>query len=73
MQVSLPHNKIRKQGKYIMTNKGINNRELAWAVLSKAKGSQLSQVIKVTNHIDADETVAAQPDTLYKSGPFYIS
>ena len=73
MQVSLPHNKIRKQGKYIMTNKGITNRELAWAVLSKAKGSQLSQVIKVTNHIDADETVAAQPDTLYKSGPFYIS
>ena len=73
MQVSLPHNKIRKQGKYIMTNRGINNRELAWAVLSKAKGSQLSQVIKVTNHIDADETVAAQPDTLYKSGPFYIS
>ena len=73
MQVSLPHNKIRKQGKYIMTNIRGNNKELAWAVLSKAKGSQLSQVIKVTNHIDADETVAAQPDTLYKSGPFYIS
>ena len=47
-------------------------KQLAWAVLSKAKGSQLSQVIKVTNHIEADETVAAQPDTLYKSGPFYI-
>ena len=73
MQVSLPHNKIRKQGKYIMTNIRRNNKELAWAVLSKAKGSQLSQVIKVKNHIDADETVAAQPDTLYKSGPFYIS
>ena len=43
-------------------------KQLAWAVLSKAKGSQLSQVIKVTNHIEADETVAAQPDTLYKSG-----
>ena len=39
-------------------------KQLAWAVLSKAKGSQLSQVIKVTNHIEADETVAAQPDTL---------
>ena len=73
MQVSLPHNKIRKQGKYIMTDIRRNNKELSWAVLSKAKGSQLSQVIKVTNHIDADETVAAQPDTLYKSGPFYIS
>ena len=72
MQVSLLHNKLRKQGKYIMTNIRRNNKELAWAVLSKAKGSQLSQVIKVTNHIEADETVAAQPDTLYKSGPFYI-
>ena len=50
----------------------IQGKQLAWAVLSKAKGSQLSQVIKVTNHIEADETVAAQPDTLYKSGPFYI-
>jgi len=47
-------------------------RQLAWAVLSKAKGSQLSQVVKVTDHIEADETVAAQPDVLYKSGPFYI-
>ena len=47
-------------------------KQLASAVRSKAKGSQQSQVIKVTNHIDADETVAAQPDTLYKSGPFYI-
>ena len=46
-------------------------KQLAWAVLSKAKGSQLSQVIKVTNHIEADETVAAQPDTLYKSGILY--
>ncbi len=73
MQVSLPHNKISKQGKYIMTDIRRNNKELSWAVLSKAKGSQRSQVIKVTNHIDADETVAAQPDTLYKSGPFYKS
>ena len=56
-----------------MTDIRRNNKELSWAVLSKAKGSQRSQVIKVTNHIDADETVAAQPDTLYKSGPFYIS
>jgi hypothetical protein len=47
-------------------------KQLAWAVLSKAKGSQLSQVIKITNHTEADKTVAAQPDTLYKSGPFYI-
>ena len=72
MQVSLLHNKLRKQGKYIMNDDIRQGKQLAWAVLSKAKGSQQSQVIKVTNHIEADETVAAQPDTLYKSGPFYI-
>ena len=55
-----------------MNDDRIQGKQLAWAVLSKANGSQLSQVIKVTNHIEADETVAAQPDTLYKSGPFYI-
>tara|TARA_R100000988_G_scaffold95873_1_gene62354 strand:- start:97 stop:348 length:252 start_codon:yes stop_codon:yes gene_type:complete len=73
MQVSLPHNKIRKQGKYIMTNIRKDNKELAWAVLSKSSGNQLSQVIKVTDYMDADETVALQPDKFYKSGPFYIS
>ena len=55
-----------------MNNSRRDNKELAWAVLSKANGSQLSQVIKITDYMDADETVAAQPDTLYKSGPFYI-
>ena len=55
-----------------MNDDRIHGKQLSWPVLSKAIGSQLSQVIKVTNHIEADETVAAQPDTLYKSGPFYI-
>ena len=55
-----------------MNDDRIQGKQLAWAVLSKGKGSQRSQVIKVTNHIEADKTVAAQPDTLYKSGPFYI-
>ena len=47
-------------------------KQLAWAVLSKATGSQLSQVIKVTGYKDADRTVAEAPDKFYKSGPFYI-
>ena len=51
----------------------INKKELAWAVLSKANGNQLSQVIKVTGYQDADRTVAEAPDKFYKSGPFYIS
>ena len=48
------------------------NNKLAWAILSRAKGSQLSQVIKITDYQEADKTVALQPDLFYKSGPFYI-
>ena len=48
------------------------NNKLAWAILSKANGSPLSQVIKVTGYQEADKTVALQPDLFYKSGPFYI-
>ena len=47
--------------------------KLAWAILSKATGNQLSQVIKVTDYQEADKTVELQPDLFYKSGPFYIS
>ena len=53
--------------------KQTNNNKLAWAILSRAKGSQLSQVIKITDYHEADKTVALQPDLFYKSGPFYIS
>ena len=49
-----------------------NSNKLAWAILSRAKGSQLSQVIKITDYQEADKTVALQPDLFYKSGPFYI-
>lgn len=56
-----------------MSDNKNNGKQLAWAVLSKANGGGLSQVIKVTNYVDADETVAGQPDLFYKSGPFYIS
>ena len=50
-----------------------NKKQLAWAILSKATGNQLSQVIKVTDYQEADKTVELQPDLFYKSGPFYIS
>ena len=50
-----------------------NNNNLAWAILSRPKGSQLSQVIKITDYHEADKTVALQPDLFYKSGPFNIS
>ena len=48
------------------------NNKLAWAILSKANGSQLSQVIKVTGYQEADRTVQADPDKFYKSGHFCI-
>ena len=44
-----------------------NDKQLAWAVLSKANGNQLSQVIKITGYRDADETVAGAPDKFLKS------
>ena len=53
-------------------NQTNNNNNLAWAILSRPKGSQLSQVIKITDYHEADKTVALQPDLFYKSGPFYI-
>ena len=56
-----------------MSNPRRDNKELAWAVLSKANVSQLSQVIKITDYMAADETVALEPDKFYKSGPFLIS
>tara|TARA_R100001509_G_scaffold149892_1_gene108516 strand:+ start:77 stop:247 length:171 start_codon:yes stop_codon:yes gene_type:complete len=56
-----------------MEDSANNKKQLAWAVLSKSTGGGLSQVIKVTNCVEADETVADQPDLFYKSGPFYIS
>ena len=49
-----------------------NKKQLAWAILSKATGNQLSQVIKITDYQEADKTVELQPDLFYKSGPFYI-
>ena len=33
-----------------------NKKQLAWAILSKATGNQLSQVIKVTDYQEADKT-----------------
>ena len=55
-----------------MSDNKNNVKQLAWAVLSKATSGGLSQVIKVTDCVEADETVAGQPDLFYKSGPFYI-
>jgi hypothetical protein len=46
-------------------------RRLAWAVLSKATNGN-SQVIKITDHEDADRSVLENPNEFYKSGPFLL-
>jgi hypothetical protein len=46
-------------------------RRLAWAVLSKAQNSK-SEVIKITDHEDADRLVLENPEGFYKSGPFLL-
>ena len=45
--------------------------QMSWAVLSKAINGR-SEVIKVTNHEEADQTVRENPEAFYKSGPFML-
>ena len=49
------------------------NRKLAWAVLTKGSANNASEVIKVTGHEEADQTVKDNPGVYYKSGPFLIA
>jgi hypothetical protein len=51
-----------------MENAEIPAKKLAWAVLSRAANGR-SEVIKVTDSDDADQTVREHPDLFYKSGP----
>jgi hypothetical protein len=44
---------------------------LAWAVLAISPSGR-SEVIKVTDHEDADRTIQSHPDLYYKSGPFVV-
>lgn len=45
---------------------------MAWAVLSKAVNGR-SEVIKVTNHDEADRAVRENPGVFYKAGPFLLT
>jgi hypothetical protein len=46
--------------------------KLAWAVLMKGANGR-SEVIKVTDHDDADQTIKENPGMFYKSGPFVLA
>jgi hypothetical protein len=54
-----------------MENTTENATKLAWAVLVKGANGR-SEVIKVTNHEDADQTILSNPQMFYKSGPFVL-
>jgi len=45
--------------------------QMSWAVLSKAVNGR-SEVIKVTNHEEADQAVRDNPKAFYKAGPFML-
>ena len=48
-------------------------KKLAWAVLTKGSQTSTSEVVKVTGHEEADQTVRDNPGVYYKSGPFLLA
>ena len=48
-------------------------KKLAWAVLTKGSSTSCSEVVKVTDHAEADQTVKDHPGVYYKSGPFLLA
>jgi hypothetical protein len=45
---------------------------LAWAVLAQNPSGK-SEVIKITDHEDADQTIQSNPSLYYKSGPILLT
>jgi hypothetical protein len=45
--------------------------KLAWAILAQRPDGK-SEVIKITNHEEADQAVKDNPTLWYKSGPFVL-
>lgn len=68
MPLIMKYGKERKPMEITTTNK---KETMAWAVLSKAVNGR-SEVIKVTNHDEADKAVQENPGVFYKSGPFFL-
>ena len=46
--------------------------KLAWAILAQRPDGK-SEVIKITNHEEADQAVREHPNLWYKSGPFMLA
>ena len=45
---------------------------LVWAVLAQTPSGK-SEVIKITDHEDADQTIRDNPELYFKSGPIVFS
>ena len=55
------------------TNNTARKQRLAWAVLTKSTSTGCSEVVKVTDHLEADRAVQESPNMYYKSGPFLVT
>jgi len=51
---------------------GEKTNRLVWAVLAQSPSGR-SEVIKITDHEDADQTILNNPDLYFKSGPIILS
>ena len=51
----------------------MKEKKLAWAILLKNGTAGRNEVIKVTNHEEADRVVKNAPSLYYKSGPFVLT
>jgi len=55
-----------------MENTVSSSGKLAWAVLAHTPSGR-SEIIKVTDHEDADQTIQNNPTLYYKSGPIWLT
>lgn len=71
-QIYAQHNEVPRKNQMEKTMEKVQAQRMAWAVLSRPVNGR-SEVIKVTDHEDADQTVQDHPDLFYKSGPFVLA
>jgi hypothetical protein len=71
-QIYAQHNEVPRKDQMEKTTENSTTQRMAWAVLSRSVNGR-SEVIKVTDHEDADQTVQDYPDLFYKSGPFVLA
>lgn len=71
-QIYAQHNEVPRKDQMEKTMEKTTAHRMAWAVLSRPVNGR-SEVIKITDHEDADQTVQDHPDLFYKSGPFVLA